>query len=234
MTLKKQACHNFLYLFVGFNIPQDTFHTLVKCPLAKDVWKLSDLGDLSEVVDSFRDWWKLVVQRQNMEELNMTTMLLLSLWNSRNELIWNGRRKSSSWTFNAAIHTLIQWQHARLHPIPQGLNRAISSPVRWTKPASSWVKCNIDAAVFNQIQCIGIGCVVRDENGAMVIARNERIRGMLDPAIAEVMSCREALSWLKSLGLNRVILKSDAQLVIQSILNLKVDVSYFGALINDC
>ena len=76
--------------------------------------------------------------------------------------------------------------------------------------------------------------MVRDENEAMVIARNERIRGMLDPAIAEVMSCREALSWLKSLGLNRVILKSDAQLVIQSILNLKVDVSYFGALINDC
>ena len=76
--------------------------------------------------------------------------------------------------------------------------------------------------------------MVRDENGAMVIARNERIRGMLDPAIAEVMSCREALSWLKSLGLNKVILESDAQFVIQSILNPKVDVSYFGSLINDC
>ena len=50
-----------------------------KYPLAKDVWKLSDLGDLSEVVDSFRDWWKLVVQRQNMEELNMIAMLLWRL-----------------------------------------------------------------------------------------------------------------------------------------------------------
>ena len=90
------------------NVSKDTFHALVKCPLAKDVWKLTDLGDLSEVVDSFRDWWKLAVQRQNMGELNMTAIILWSLWNSRNELILNGRRKSSSWTFNAALHTLIQ------------------------------------------------------------------------------------------------------------------------------
>ena len=87
MTLKNKHVTIFYICLGCFNIPEDTFHALVKCPLAKDVWKLSDLGDLSEVVDSFRDWWKLVVQRQNMEELNMTTMLLLSLWNSRNELI---------------------------------------------------------------------------------------------------------------------------------------------------
>ena len=81
-----------------------------------------------------------------------------------------------------------------------------------------------------------LGLVVWSEMrmGVMVIVRNERIRGMLDPAIAEAMSYREALSWLKSLGLNRVILEYDAQLVIQSILNPKVDVSYFGSLINDC
>ena len=61
------------------NVLEDTFHTSVKCPMVKDVWKLTDLGVLSEVVDSFRDWWKLAVQRQNMEELNMTTMILWSL-----------------------------------------------------------------------------------------------------------------------------------------------------------
>ena len=70
--------------------------------------------------------------------------------------------------------------------------------------------------------------------GVMVIVRNERIRGMLDPAIAETMSCREELSWLKSLGLNRVILESDTQLIIQSILGSKVDSSYFGSLVDDC
>ena len=68
----------------------------------------------------------------------------------------------------------------------------------------------------------------------MISARNAKLRGPLDPAIAEVMSCREALSWLKSLGLNKVILEFDAQLVIQSILGSKVDGSYFGSLIDDC
>ena len=86
---------------------KDIFHALVKCLLAKDVWKLSALGDLNVQADSFRDWWKLIFQRQNMDELNMTAMILWSIWNSRNDLIWNRRRKSSNWIFHAALHTLI-------------------------------------------------------------------------------------------------------------------------------
>ena len=67
----------------------------------------------------------------------------------------------------------------------------------------------------------------------MITARNATIRGPLNSAIAEAISCRKALSWLKSLDLNRVILESDAQLVIQSILGSKMDGSYFDSLVDD-
>ena len=39
--------------------------------------------------------------------------------------------------------------------------------------------------MFNQFQCIGVGCVIRDENGVMITARNAKIHGLLDPAIVE-------------------------------------------------
>ena len=180
------------------NNPEDTFYALVKCPLAKDVWKLSALGDLSVVVNSFRDWWILVFQRQNMEELNKTAMFLWSIWNSRNDLVWNRRKRSSYWIFNAALQSLIQWQQTRVPSVPQGLHRVVSSAPRWKKPEASWVKCNIDAALFNQFQCIGVDCIIRDEYGVMISARNAKLKGPLDPA-NELQGSIELVevSWVK-------------------------------------
>ena len=73
--------------------------------------------------------------------------------------------------------------------------------VRWTKPEAGWLKCNVDAAIFNQEGYIGFGCVIRNEEGVKVAAKNGILYGVLDPAMAEAMSCREVLSWLKSLNI---------------------------------
>lgn len=36
---------------------------------------------------------------------------------------------------------------------------------RWKAPPAGWVKMNIDAAIFPDLESIGIGCVIRDEYG---------------------------------------------------------------------
>ncbi|XWS37565.1 hypothetical protein CRYUN_Cryun19dG0054500 [Craigia yunnanensis] len=105
---------------------------------------------------------------------------------------------------------------------------------RWTKPKLEWYKCNVDAAVFSHENCIGIGCIVKDEADQMVAAKNSKLRGDVDPVIAEAISCREALSWLKSLGFNKVVIKLDDQVVVQAKLGAKEDPSYFGSIIKDC
>ena len=120
-----------------------------------------------------------------MDELNMIAMFLWSLWNSRNDLIWNRWRKSSNWIFHAALHTFIQWQQARVPLVPQRSHKDVSSSLQWKKPKLGWVKCNIDAAMFNQFQCIRVDCVIRDVNGVMITAKNAKIHGLLDPAIVE-------------------------------------------------
>ena len=67
--------------------------------------------------------------------------------------------------------------------------------VRWIRPEPGWLKCNIDAAIFNQQDYIGTGWVIRNEDGAMVAAKNGILHGFIDPAVAEALSCRKALSW---------------------------------------
>ena len=48
------------------------------------------------------------------------------------------------------------------------------------------------------------------------------------------MGLREALSWIKQLGFERVIFETDSLQVVQALQNRYVDFSAFGALIKDC
>ena len=52
------------------------------------------------------------------------------------------------------------------------------------KPVFGWLKCNIDAAIFNSDQCTGYGFIIRDENGSLVGAKNGKTQGLLDSFIA--------------------------------------------------
>ena len=64
--------------------------------------------------------------------------------------------------------------------------------------------------------------------------RNEVFIGPMELALAEAMCCKEALSWLKSLGYNKVIVESDAQQLIHALHDSYGDFSYFGSLVDDC
>lgn len=48
---------------------------------------------------------------------------------------------------------------------------------RWSKPQEGWVKINIDAACCNQLEFIGLGCIVRNDQGQFLKARSARIIG---------------------------------------------------------
>lgn len=71
-----------------------------------------------------------------------------------------------------------------------------------------WIKCNIDVCVFSSH--LGHGCVIRDIQGEVIAARSTILPGGGDVFMAETMSCKEALSWLKELNFDRVVLEMDA------------------------
>ena len=69
--------------------------------------------------------------------------------------------------------------------------------------------------------------MIKNGQGLLVAAKNGLMHGPLDPMMAEAMSCKETLSWLKYLGHNKIVLELDA-------LNVFNALSYFGFIINDC
>lgn len=105
---------------------------------------------------------------------------------------------------------------------------------RWVSPPQGWVKINVDAAIFTEPGgSIGIGSVIRDENGGFVCARNQKIELLVHPREAEAIGLKEALSWTKELGFKQCIFETDAKLVADAINKVK-GCAYFHTIILDC
>ncbi len=64
------------------------------------------------------------------------------------------------------------------------------------------LKCNIDAAIFPQERKVGAVGIIRDGKGCVVAAFCSTIHGNHNSTIAEALSFREVLSWVKKLNLH--------------------------------
>ncbi|XP_019157659.1 PREDICTED: uncharacterized protein LOC109154289 [Ipomoea nil] len=86
---------------------------------------------------------------------------------------------------------------------------------KWTKPIPGYLKLNTDAAVDPRNRLMGFGWVLRNENGEFVAAASIRGKCTFNSKETEAMAVREALTWIKSHGINFVQAKTDALQVVQ-------------------
>ncbi|KAJ8758919.1 hypothetical protein K2173_002698 [Erythroxylum novogranatense] len=107
-------------------------------------------------------------------------------------------------------------------------------PIVWQKPPVGFIKINSDAAIFKEARMAGTGFVVRNGNDDCRAAGSNIFPGILDPLTAEVIGIREALSWVKKQKLHSVIIESDSQLVIQSLLSNNRNRSEVDFIVYDC
>ena len=57
---------------------------------------------------------------------------------------------------------------------------------------------------------------------------------MADPFMAELLSLREVLSWIKREGWKEIEFEMDAQTVVLAVTSLRKDESIFGVVVEDC
>ncbi|KAK9107449.1 hypothetical protein Syun_023460 [Stephania yunnanensis] len=107
-------------------------------------------------------------------------------------------------------------------------------PINWQRPSDGYVKCNVDASVFADKGVSSYGEILRDGLGNFVAALAGSFEGIFEPTVAEAIGVREALSWLKGIGENQVIVETDALQVVHAIKGGRADSSYFGGIIDEC
>lgn len=104
------------------------------------------------------------------------------------------------------------------------------SPARWYPPPVEVYKLNSDAAVFKSGQ-IGMGGVIRDNVGEVVMATSKRMDGMMDADVAEALSARHGLQIALEAGYSALILEVDCLKLFNSLKEGKIESSLFGMVV---
>jgi ribonuclease HI len=121
--------------------------------------------------------------------------------------------------------------HERNSLLQQVVDRPHSN--RWTALPEGWWKANWDVAIDKISGRIGVGVVVRDDQGQMVIARSLTRMGRLDPTTSEALASYFAARLCKENGGTSLILEGDAKLVVDALNSNNCNWSRFGHIVND-
>jgi len=135
---------------------------------------------------------------------------------------------------------LFQWQQVRVN---QGMgeqreyhNSGMMDQRQegWIRPVVGEVKCNVDATIFKEQDCYGIGMCLRGNRGEFIRAKITRYKGLLQPKEAEARGLKEMINWIGTLRFPSVSIELDCKHVVDGISSNLSTNSMFGAILNTC
>lgn len=106
-------------------------------------------------------------------------------------------------------------------------------PDKWRPPEVSTYKINVDGSFIPGQVHVGWGVAVRSADGKLICARAGKANHIGDAFAAEAIAMSQAISMASDLGLVRVQLETDSQLLAEALDLCKVDSSAYAALIED-
>ncbi|PNT76908.1 hypothetical protein BRADI_1g55484v3 [Brachypodium distachyon] len=85
---------------------------------------------------------------------------------------------------------------------------------KWSRPSPGWIKLNTDAVVDQQrgVACSGI--VARDETGAFMSAKCRRYDHLVEPAVIELLACRDVMLFARQQAWQNIEVEMDRQVVV--------------------
>ena len=83
---------------------------------------------------------------------------------------------------------------------PQAPPVQVEEVQKWTRPKVNWMKLNCDDALNIGGAVAATGVVVRDNMGSFVAAEGSRYQHVIDPGIAELLACRDAMFMARAKG----------------------------------
>ena len=129
--------------------------------------------------------------------------------------------------FEAAQTLLLEFQATPSRQPPS----APPTGVKWKAPSPDFYKVNYDGTMFGESSEVGIGVVVRNENGEVMASLAEQITIPASVQVLEALATRRATIFSMELGLHRVIIEGDSEIVFKA---LSRECSNCSCIIKDC
>ena len=188
-------------------------HLFWDCIKAREVWTATGIAfDTNRVHHGeFIDflWYLLFVQRMDLKLIELTITIAWCMWYNRNKTWLGSPRQTSQEIIYKARSLLDDFQLAHLAR-PRFKDQ---TDAHWVPPSLPWYKVNTDAAVFSNLQTVGIGVIIRDHEGLVVAALSQHLHLPLGPleAKAKAMDVVASLAW--DMGIRDVVFETYSKVV---------------------
>ncbi|KAK1571845.1 hypothetical protein Q3G72_023991 [Acer saccharum] len=154
------------------------------------------------------------------------------IWHRRNVAFHNNQLLPASEICEWVSSFCNEFRSANVNE-PEEKRSEVAQPARWMGPPVDFVKINTDAALDSVRNLSGLGVVVRDCSGRVLASFCRNVKANYQPQIAEALAILDGLRLVVSRNWLRVVMESDALVVVQAI-TLKVPPSSeVGVVISD-
>lgn len=194
-------------------------HRFWTCPYSMHFWKklheitASPRTPIPQYVSShhqIRCWLLDWLGKASDAQKSVMLQALYQLWLARNE-VKDGERICSPDVLARRVAVLVE-EWSAVHE-QRKAGRPSLARERWLPPDNEWIKANADGASTKTRNKGGGGAVLRDHNGEFVAGSCLFFPSEYDPELSEIKACRRAMQLSMELGLDKIILKMDSQVV---------------------
>jgi hypothetical protein len=173
-----------------------------------------------------KDWFFQLLGSATLEVQAKIIYLLWRSWHHRNNVV-HGDGKAS---ISSSVQFLVNYQQSYA-AVTNGNNATLDVCSSWTPPGDGKIKANVDAGWDSVSKHAGLGIIIRDQLGQVILTEWKFIPFCNSAEEAEVLACLEGIRHLINLQRWPAILESDCLRAVMSISSESVEQSPSWALI---
>ncbi|XP_030478238.1 uncharacterized protein LOC115695301 [Cannabis sativa] len=203
----------------GFASSSDFWRKLWKLKLPP---KVKTKGTVVAPAMLFTSWFEEGLNIWSEVESVEAAMILWSIWNTRNDVVWNDKLSMVDEVIQNAKINYVDWFNAQQADKDSHRDHHEAQSDKWKPPEFPIIKVNVDGAIFSFENQFGVGLVAWSASGVIVQAKTVCKIGALQSHEVEAMGMKEALSLIKANDWHDVIVESDCLQVILDLQNDKI------------
>ena len=210
---------------------EDCGHLFFKSKNVKHVWRSICLEDIRILLQSKASALEVVESILALnEEIKIKVVLLLwCWWSARNKANHGEGCSSTEEVCNSVAYHLMSMQKLRK------TTPAIGPPLnlKWQPPPAGFYKINCDGSYLPGSGLGGWGCIIRDHDGVFLAAGAGALTGLSSALHAESIACMKGLEIAAFLGMQNVLIETDAEILKAALTSQEYDLSALGVLFRE-
>ena len=216
------VCHRF---------DEDGGHCFLKCKNVKALWRAANLEEarLQLLKCPNAKWFMIEILEQNEENCMKICTLLWTWWKQRNIANQGQQIRSLGETFSSFQFLFSEfWDFLR-----KAKEKKCGKMQVWSPPPEGYLKINSDGAFREITNSGGWGFVIRNEIGKALIAGAGTLQDVANPLQVETLAMYHAIQEAAKMGIQKIILETDASMLKQALETEMYDGSVLGNLFRD-